>query len=138
MISRVIATTYLILVPPKTLVLTYLVFAIIQLAGYELIVLGHYLPSLSVELYHLGMFVFGIGRGTVSFPYLILIRTFNNPSEDAFVIVLWMTASLAGNNWGLLLETIMEDTLQLPWYAALSIFSIIYMITVIATYFLVP
>ena len=137
MISRVMATTYLTFVPPRTLVLTYIVYALIQLLGYELIALGHYLPSISVGLFHSGMFIFGLGRGTVAFPYLILVRTFNR-SSDAFAVVLWMTASLAGNNWGILLGTIMEDTLGLSWYASISAFSVLYLVTAILTYVLVP
>ena len=107
MVSRMIITTYLTLIPPRTLVSTYLKYTAVQMAGYYTIALGHFLPSLSVPLFHLGMFVFGIGRGIFAFPYLILVRTFNRPS-DAFLILLWLALSLGGNNWGILLQTVME------------------------------
>ena len=137
MVSRVLITTYLILFPPKALLSTYLNYTLAQVLGYGLIALGHYLPSLSVPLFHLGMFGFGIGRGIFTFPYLALIRTFNRPS-DTFLVLLWLTLGIGGNNWGILLQTLMEDTLQWPWYAALTAFSLVHLLTAVIAYVAVP
>lgn len=100
MITRVLITTYLILIPPKTLKCTYLVYAIVQAAGYWIVALGHYLPSISTFLFYLGMGLFGTGRGIYSFPYLILVRTFNQPS-DAYAVLIWLALSQGGNTWGI-------------------------------------
>ena len=94
---------------------------------------GHYLPSLATALFHLGMFVFGIGRGIFAFPYLIFVRTFNQPS-DALLILFWLALGMFGNNWGIFLVTLMENTLGLSWYAALSIFSFISLLTALLAY----
>ena len=137
MVSRAIITTYLVLIPPKALLSTYLYCTIVQLLGYGLVALGHYLPSLSVPLFHLGMLVFGIGRGIFAFPYLVLARTFNRPS-DAFIVLVWLALGLGGNNWGILLETIMEDTLRWSWHAALTAFSLLNLLTALIAYACVP
>ena len=137
MVSRIIITTHLILSPPKTLVSTYLRYMVVQVAGYGIVALGHYLLSMAVPLFHLGMFVFGIGRGTFSFPYLILVRTFDRPS-DAFAIVLWLTLGVVGNNWGIFLQAFMEDTLKWPWHVALFVFSVVAFLTAALTFVLVP
>ena len=79
MISRILMTTYLTLFPPTALLRTYLEFSLVQLLGYAIIALGHYLPSVATPLFCLGQFVFGVGRSIFSFPYLILIRTFSRP-----------------------------------------------------------
>ena len=130
MVSRVLITTYLTLSPPKALLSTYLNYSLVQLVGYGLVAVGHYLPSFSVPLFHSGMFMFGIGRGVFTFPYIVLARTFDRPS-DAFAVVLWLTLGLVGNNWGVFLETLMEDTLQWSWYAALSVFSLVKLLAAI-------
>ena len=137
MVSRIIMTTYLTLFPPKTLLRTYLGYSLVQLLGYVIIVLGHYLPSAAAPLFCLGQFVFGMGRSIFNFPYFVMIRTFNRPS-DAFLVLLWTGLGLFGNNWGILLETLMEDTLKWPWHAALTVFSFISLLTAIIAFKAVP
>ena len=133
MVARILMTTYLTLFPPTTLLRTYLGFSLVQLLGYGIIALGHYLPSAATPLFCLGQFTFGIGRSIFTFPYLILVRTFNQPSDN-FIVLLWLTLGLFGNNWGIFLETLMEDTFKLPWYAALTVFSLISMLTAIIAF----
>ena len=137
MIARVVITTYLTLVPPKTLIYTYFCFTAIQFLGYEMIALGHYLPNLSTALFHLGMFVFGIGRGIFAFPYLIFVRTFNQPS-DALLILFWLALGMFGNNWGIFLVTLMENNFGWSWYFALSIFSFISLMGALLAYKTLP
>ena len=133
MVSRLLMTTYLTLLPPRSLLRTYLIGSFVQLFGYEIIALGHYLPSVAIPLFYLGQFVFGMGRSIFTFPYLVLIRTFNQPS-DTFILLLWLALGMTGNNWGIFFETLMEDTLQWPWYAALTIFSLINLLTAIIAF----
>ena len=45
---------------------------------------------------------------------------------------------MLGNNWGILLETLMEETLKLPWYAALMMFSLVSLLTAIIAFVAVP
>ena len=137
MASRVFATINLILFPPRGLLRTYLGYSFLQLLGYVTVALGHYLPSAATPLFYLGQSVFGFGRGIFVFPYLVLVQTFNQPS-DAFAVQLWLALSMAGNNWGILLETIMEDTLKWSWYAALTVFSLINLLTAIFAFIAVP
>ena len=47
MVSRIIITTYLTLIPPKTLVPTSLKYTVVQMAGYGIIAADHFLPSLA-------------------------------------------------------------------------------------------
>lgn len=133
MIARVLITTYLLLVPPKTLKWTYLVYAVIQAMGYWLISLGHFFPDLSLLLYYSGMFIFGAGRGIYSFPYLILCRTFNQ-SSDFSALNVWIAISMGGNLWGFYLETFFLDNLQWPWPLGISVFSFIYFFLSLITY----
>ena len=137
MVSRIIITTYLTLIPPKALLSTYLKYTVVQMAGYGIIAAGHFLPLFAAPLFHLGMLVFGVGRGIFTFPYLILVRTFNRPS-DAFAVLLWMAMGMAGNNWGILFQTLMEDALQWPWYATISVFSVANLFLAIVAYILIP
>ena len=81
--------------------------------------------------------MFGVGRGTFTFPYLILVRTFNHPS-DAFAVIFWMAMGIAGNNWGILLQTLMEDALQWPWHAAITVFSAANLFLATVAYALIP
>ena len=99
MISRVLITTYLVLVPPKTLLCTNFFYSVIQSCGYWLIAIAHFIPSLSLPLYYLGMTTFGVGRGIYSFPYLILCRTFNQASDRSSINI-WIALSMGGNFWG--------------------------------------
>ena len=137
MISRFLMTTYLTLFPPRALLRTYLGFSLVQLLGYGIIAAGHYAPSSAIPLFYLGQLVFGIGRSVFSFPYLVLLRTFNR-SSDAFIVLLWGALGMAGNNWGILLETLIEDTLNCPWFAALTIFSLIDLLIVVIALIVVP
>ena len=41
---------------------------IVQVTGYGVVALGRCLPFVAVPFFRLGTFMFGIGRGTFSFP----------------------------------------------------------------------
>ena len=99
-------------------------------------VLAHFLPGISKFLFYTGMTIFGAGRGIYSFPYLILIRTFNQPSDKSCINI-WVAFSMGGNLWGFYLETWMLDTLKLHWTLSLSIFSFIYFATSLITFIVV-
>ena len=122
---------------PMALLRTYLGFSLVQLLGYLIIVLDHYAPSAAIPLFYLWQFLFGIGRSTLAFSYLILVRTFNEPS-DTFVVLLWLAFGRGGNNWGIFLQTLMEDALKWPWHIALTPFSLIYVLTAIIAFVAVP
>ena len=79
MVARILTVIHLTLFPPTALLRTYLGFSLVQVLGYGIIALGHYLPPAATPLFCLGQFVFGVGRSVLAFPYLILVRTFDQP-----------------------------------------------------------
>ena len=126
MIGRAIMTGYFVLVPPKALVKTLFLFSFVQLMGFEIIVSIHFLQSFEIPLFYLGQILFGLGRGILSFSYLILIRTFNQPSDRSSVNI-YLALSRGGNIYGFYLETLFLDNLNLHWTLGLTIFALIYL-----------
>ena len=99
MISRVIATSLLTLIPPKKIKQSLFISIFIQIAGYYMMSLAHLKHDLSNFLFYSGSIFFGLGRGTMTFPYLLLVRFFNQPT-DKFAVNLWVALSFGGNLWG--------------------------------------
>lgn len=75
----------------------------------------------------IGMSIFGLARGTLTIPFVLLLAEFN-VERDAKEIAIWSGTQSVGIALGFAYSEIALEVLKIEWHYSIIIFSVFYCI----------
>ena len=137
MFARLISSFYTLVITSKKINQIYFYSIVIQTGSMILLASSHFFQDISVILFVVGMFGFGLGRGVYSFPYLLLSQFFNQP-EDICAVNVWFGLGNGGNLYAFLMYIWFTTSYGMHWTVIIIIVAIIYFCLTFLTYKFVP